>query len=67
MRGLSYEKSEKQSTSKRDVYIVRSSDRETDRDEILRNLNQAVFVIPIFQKRSNQKNCHLLAILQSGN
>ena len=41
MRGLSYEKSEKQSTSKRDVYIVRSSDRETDRDEILRNLNQA--------------------------
>ena len=41
MRGLSYEKSDKLSTSKRDVYVVRSSDRETDRDEILRNLNQA--------------------------
>ena len=41
MRGLSYEKSDKLSSSKRDVYVVRSSDRETDRDEILRNLNQA--------------------------
>ena len=41
MRGLNYEKSDKLSSSKRDVYVVRSSDRETDRDEILRNLNQA--------------------------
>ena len=39
--GLSYEKSERQSSSKRDVIIVRSKDRESDRDEILRNLNQS--------------------------
>ncbi len=39
--GLPYEKNERQSSSKRDVIIVRSSDRETDRDEILRNLKQA--------------------------
>ena len=39
--GLSYEKSERQSSSKRDVIIVRSKDRESDRDEILRNLRQA--------------------------
>ena len=38
--GLSYEKSERQSSSKRDVIIVRSKDRESDRDEILRNLRQ---------------------------
>ena len=37
-RGLSYSKSSKLSSSKRDVIIVRSPDRETDRDEILRNL-----------------------------
>lgn len=40
-RGLEYSKSEKLSSSKRDVIIVRSKDRETDRDEILRNLRQA--------------------------
>lgn len=40
-RGLSYSKSSKLSSSKRDVIIVRSPDRETDRDEILRNLRQA--------------------------
>jgi len=39
--GLPHEKSEKQSTTKRTVIIVRSKDRETDRDEILKNLNQA--------------------------
>ena len=39
--GLSYEKNERQSSSKRDVIFVRSKDRETDRDEILRNLRQA--------------------------
>ena len=39
--GLSYERNERQSSSKRDVIIVRSKDRETDRDEILRNLNQS--------------------------
>ena len=39
--GLPYEKNERQSSSKRDVIIVRSKDRESDRDEILRNLNQA--------------------------
>ena len=38
--GLSYERSERQSSSKRDVIIVRSKDRESDRDEILRNLKQ---------------------------
>ena len=37
--GLPFEKSERQSSAKRDVIIVRSKDRETDRDEILRNLN----------------------------
>ena len=40
-RGLDYSKSSKLSSSKRDVIIVRSPDRETDRDEILRNLRQA--------------------------
>lgn len=40
-RGLDYGKSDKLSSSKRDVIIVRSKDRETDRDEILRNLRQA--------------------------
>ncbi len=40
-RGLDYEKNERQSSNSRDVIIVRSKDRETDRDEILRNLNQA--------------------------
>jgi len=40
-RGLEYEKSDKLSSSKRDVIVVRSKDRETDRDEILRNLRQA--------------------------
>ena len=40
-RGLDYEKSAKLSSTKRDVIIVRSKDRETDRDEILRNLRQA--------------------------
>ena len=40
-RGLEYGKSDKLSSSKRDVIIVRSKDRETDRDEILRNLRQA--------------------------
>ena len=40
-RGLEYEKSQKLSSSKRDIIIVRSKDRETDRDEILRNLKQA--------------------------
>ena len=40
-RGLEYSKSSKLSSSKRDVIIVRSEDRETDRDEILRNLRQA--------------------------
>ena len=40
-RGLEYEKSAKLSSTKRDVIIVRSKDRETDRDEILRNLRQA--------------------------
>ena len=40
-RGLTYSKSSKLSSSKRDVIIVRSPDRETDRDEILRNLRQA--------------------------
>ena len=39
--GLPYEKNERQSSSKRDVIIVRSKDRESDRDEILRNLKQA--------------------------
>ena len=39
--GLSYEKNERQSSSKRDVIIVRSKDRESDRDEILRNLKQS--------------------------
>ena len=38
--GLDYERSEKLSSSKRDVIIVRSKDREDDRDEILRNLKQ---------------------------
>ena len=38
--GLSYERSERQSSSKRDVIIVRSKDRESDRDEMLRNLKQ---------------------------
>mgnify|MGYP001160804616 FL=1 len=37
---LPYEKSEKLTSSIRDVYIVRSGDRENDRDEILRNLKQ---------------------------
>jgi len=40
-RGLEYAISSKLSSSKRDVIIVRSEDRETDRDEILRNLRQA--------------------------
>ena len=40
-RGLEYSISSKLSSSKRDVIIVRSEDRETDRDEILRNLRQA--------------------------
>ena len=39
--GLPHEKNERQSSSKRDVIIVRSKDRENDRDEILRNLKQA--------------------------
>ena len=39
--GLDHEKNERQSSTKRDVIIVRSKDRETDRDEILRNLRQA--------------------------
>lgn len=39
--GLDHEKDERQSSTKRDVIIVRSKDRETDRDEILRNLRQA--------------------------
>ena len=37
---LPYERNERQSSTKRDVIIVRSKDRETDRDEILRNLKQ---------------------------
>ena len=40
-RGLEYSISSKLSSSKRDVIIVRSEDRETDSDEILRNLSQA--------------------------
>tara|TARA_Y100000816_G_scaffold245408_1_gene193394 strand:+ start:132 stop:1481 length:1350 start_codon:yes stop_codon:yes gene_type:complete len=39
--GLPHEKNERQSSSKRDVIIVRSKDRDADRDEILRNLKQA--------------------------
>ena len=39
--GLSYEKNERQSSAKRDVIIVRSKDRDSDRDEILRNLRQS--------------------------
>jgi len=39
--GLPHEKNERQSSSKMDIIIVRSKDRDTDRDEILRNLNQA--------------------------
>lgn len=40
-RGLEYAKSTRLSSTKRDVIIVRSEDRESDRDEILRNLRQA--------------------------
>jgi len=40
-KGLDYEKSDKLSSSKRDIIIVRSKNREEDRDEILRNLKQA--------------------------
>lgn len=36
--GLDYEKSSKQSSSKRDVYIARSGNREEDRDKILQKL-----------------------------
>jgi len=36
--GLDYEKSSKQSSSVRDVYIARSSNREDDRDKILQKL-----------------------------
>ena len=55
--GLSYEKNERQSSSKRDVIIVRSKDRETDRDEILRNLisHNAILV----QVRYNIQYLHL--------
>jgi len=38
--GLDYERSEKLSSNRRDIIIVRSKDREDDRDEILRNLKQ---------------------------
>ena len=38
--GLDYERSEKLSSARRDIIIVRSKDREDDRDEILRNLKQ---------------------------
>ncbi len=38
--GLDYERSEKLSSNRRDIIIVRSKDREDDRDEILRNLRQ---------------------------
>ena len=43
--GLEYSKSEKLSSSKRDVIIVRSKDRETDRDEILRILDRQVSLL----------------------
>jgi len=39
--GLPYERNERQSSSKRDIIIVRSKNRESDRDEILKNLKQA--------------------------
>jgi len=39
--GFEFEVNSKASSSKRTVYRVRSTDRDTDRDEILRRLRQA--------------------------